>query len=232
MNTPGPGRNSGGNSQGHLRLQPAEFAARFQEASRVLWTIAAGVLGDPTEAEDVLQEAAIMALGKLEQFEPGTNFTGWMGSFVRNVALNHARKRLRRSVRGVDPDVLEDLSMGAGSAAAGPSAMGGGGILPGPGSHLAPIDGRGVLHHGQTDFDDRVLAGLRELGPDQRAALLLRTVLDMSFREVSEALGIPEGTAMSHVHRARVLLRERMSPEPDDRGPRAPTAARGGGAGT
>lgn len=200
MSTPGRSRKPGGNPAGERWLQPAEFAARFQDASRVLWTIAAGVLGDPTEAEDVLQEAAMMALGKLEQFEPGTSFTGWMGRFVRNVALNQARKVQRRATRAAAPDDLEELATGAGRPP-----------LDGPGSRGAPIDGRGVLCEEQTQFDDRVLAALGELGPDQRAALLLRTVLDLSFREVSQALDIPEGTAMSHVHRARVLLRGRLA---------------------
>jgi len=144
-----------------------------------------------------------MALGKLEQFELGTSFAGWMGRFVRNVALNHARKVQRRSTRPVAPEDVEELAADA--------PGGGARILAGPGSDRAPIDDRGVLSDDQAWFDDRVLAGLRELRPDQRATLLLRTILDLSFREISEVLGIPEGTAMSHVHRARLQLRARLT---------------------
>ncbi len=191
-------------------LRPAEFAARFQEASRVLWTIAAGVLGDPSEAEDVLQEAAVMALGKLERFEPGTSFTGWMGRFVKNVALNHARKVQRRDTHPLAPETVADLAPRDGR------------VLAGPGANRSPVDERGEILEGQVEFDDRVLASLRELGADQRSSLLLRTVMGMSYREIASTLEIPEGTAMSHVHRARQRLRDALSePEAHDRPPPA-----------
>jgi len=190
-----PGR---GSIAAAATLTAEEFAARFHERARVLWTIAAGVLGDPSEAEDVLQEACLMALGKLEQFDPETRFTAWMGRFVRNVALNHRRKAGRRATRTTDPEALAELSSSGGPR--GPGHPG-----------IPPVNGRGDLARDQLAFDDRVLAGLNELSDTQRACLLLRTVLDLSYREVARALEIPEGTAMSHVHRARQALREKLS---------------------
>ena len=44
-----------------------------------------------------------------------------------------------------------------------------------------------------------------------RACLLLRTLQDMPYREIALALDIAEGTAMSHVHRARMAMRERLA---------------------
>jgi DNA-directed RNA polymerase specialized sigma24 family protein len=41
--------------------------------------------------------------------------------------------------------------------------------------------------------------------------LLLRTIEQMEYSEISKVLQIPEGTAMSHVHRARQHLRERLA---------------------
>src|SRR5262245_38843036 len=90
---PRPGRGAGGEPARAGRLTADEFAARFQSEARVLWTVAAGVLGDAGEAEDVLQEAAMMALSRLDRFERDTSFLAWMAAFVRNVALNHLRKR-------------------------------------------------------------------------------------------------------------------------------------------
>jgi RNA polymerase sigma-70 factor, ECF subfamily len=202
---PGASQRTGGESAGARRLAPEEFAARFQGASRVLWVIAAGVLGNPSEAEDILQEAAVMALGKLEQFDPDTHFTAWMGRFVRNVALNQARKTRRRATGTLDTGAIDEL----GDAA----ARRRGELLAGPGSERPPIDDRGELVEGQGDFDDHLLAGLRELAPDQRATLLLRSVAGLSYREISATLEIPEGTAMSHVHRARGVLRARLAGE-------------------
>ena len=183
------------------RLSTQEFAGLLERESRCLWTVAAGVLGDPSEAEDVLQEAALMALGKLEQFDRATDFAAWMGRFVRNVALNQMRKRGRRRTHAFAPEAMMELS-GEG--------IGRNGRAPGGESGGLPVDLRGELRPGQEDFDDLVLEGLRELNPIPRAALLLRTVLGLSYREVARVLEIPEGTAMSHVHRARKSLREHL----------------------
>ncbi len=72
--------------------------------------------------------------------------------------------------------------------------------------------GKGNLPVYEEAFDDRLLGALKTLGETPRACLLLRTVEEMSYREISEILGIPEGTAMSHVHRTRQALRERLAP--------------------
>src|SRR3989304_6091403 len=81
----------------------ADFAAQFQASFRVLWLTAVGIIGDASLAEDVVQEAAIIAPGKLDQFRAGTNFTSWTGQIVRNVALNRARRERRRRATVTDP---------------------------------------------------------------------------------------------------------------------------------
>jgi RNA polymerase sigma-70 factor, ECF subfamily len=60
-------------------------------------------------------------------------------------------------------------------------------------------------------FDDRVSAALAQLDEVPRTCLLMRTIHGMTFAQIAAALDIPEGTAMSHVHRARALLRERLA---------------------
>lgn len=80
-----------------VKLTPAVFADRFRECSSALWCIAAAVLGERTHAEDVLQEAAMIGLAKLESFVPHTSFAAWMGQIVRFTALNHRRKLQRRA---------------------------------------------------------------------------------------------------------------------------------------
>ena len=170
-------------------LTAEEFGARFQTDARVLWTLAAGLLGDPTEAEDVCQEAFLAAYGKRQRFEPGTNFLAWMGRFVRNVATNELRKRARRQTASTDPVELD-----RGTAFEGTVAR--------PEHEL----------YDREEFDERLLAGLRELGEVPRACLLLRTLRELSYSEIAALLEVPEGTAMSHVHRARLALRAKLDP--------------------
>lgn len=172
-------------------LSPDEFARRFEASSSVLWTLAAGVLGDRSRVEDVLQESALIGLRKLEAFEPGTSFTAWMGRVVRFVALNHARRAARRRTLAAVPELLE------GEEAATPS--------PAP-----RLDGAGAVGMDELDLDDDTVAALRELKPTARACLLLKAVLELEYSEIGEALSIPAGTAMSHVHRARSILRARL----------------------
>jgi RNA polymerase sigma-70 factor, ECF subfamily len=181
--------------KGHLT--PAGFASRFRDAWQTLWFVAAGVVGDRNAADDVLQEAAIVALSKLSQFDPQTNFTAWMGRIVRFIALNHARRKLRTTSASVDPQSLEVV------------------VTTKSGQASEPVlNGRGELFPGQENFDDRVLHALHSLDETARACLLLRTLMDMPYKEISLALDIAEGTAMSHVHRARTALRERLGYEP------------------
>lgn len=186
-------------------LSPDEFARRFEAAGRLFWTIAAGVLGEVADVDDVLQEACVTALEKLDTYREDLHFTAWAGRFVRHAALNHARKRVRRATRSCGPAELAELERSErGSALAA-------GALP---EERHAVDARGALLGDQTAFDDRLLAALGRLGATQRAALLLRTVHELSYRELALLLEIPEGTAMSHVHRGLGTLRETLFAQP------------------
>ena len=57
---------------------------------------------------------------------------------------------------------------------------------------------------------DAVLRSLAALEENARACLLMRTVLGLSYAEIARTLSIPEGTAMSHVHRARKAMRDQL----------------------
>lgn len=170
-------------------LSPAQFAAHFRDSSRVLWCVAAGVLGDRAAAEDVLQEAALAALGKLGSFDAETSFVAWMSQVVRFVALNHRRKteRRQRALQATD---------------GGPLCRGSGTVAGSPG------------------FDAHVTRALQTLGETPRTCLLLKTVVELEYSEISEVLGIPAGTAMSHVSRSRAKMQKLLSES-------APTLAAG-----
>lgn len=164
------------------RLTPDGFSARFQEHHRALWCIAAAIVRDRDLAHDVVQEAAVIALGKLSEFDPATSFPAWCGQVVRFVALNHRKKSVRSHARSTDPGVL---------AAIAPAA-----------------DGQRTVSVG---FTSRLAEALDTLDETARACLLMKTVMDMSYKHIAECLGIPEGTAMSHVHRSRQALRTRLT---------------------
>lgn len=176
-------------------LTREEFARRFQSASARLRCVAFAIVGDRAEADDLVQEAAVVALTKLSQYREGTNFNAWMTQIVRFTALNAGRLRARRDTAATDPAGLERR---AGDAPA----------------ESPPIDAAGRLRPDQESFDDSVVHALEALDETARACLLLRTTCGLSYQEISEQLDIPQGTAMSHVHRSRRRLREALADHP------------------
>jgi RNA polymerase sigma-70 factor (ECF subfamily) len=157
-----------------------------------LWLVAFGVVQDATLAEDVVQEAALVALSKFGEFRPGSNYTAWMAKIVQFVARNQARSRRRRRLVSLQ-------------SAAGQIATDQGGTADHSRSALA------ALAADQPHFDDRMMAALRRVADVPRMCLLLRTIEGMEYAEIARLLGIPAGTAMSHVHRTRQFLRQELA---------------------
>lgn len=149
----------------------------------MLWCVAMGVVGDRSLAQDVVQQSAVTAMEKLGDFDPATSFAAWMSTIVRNIALNESRKRTRRRTSAGGQERLDSQ--------------------PSP-SHSAHGE---LVSAGGAEFDSRLLGALDTLEPDARACLLMRVVGELSYRQIGAALNIPEGTAASHVHRARGALR-------------------------
>jgi len=176
-------------------LTAAEFAAQFKASFRLLWIVAVGITRDAALAEDVVQEAALIALGKLNEFVPGTNFRAWMAQTVRYVALNAVRREHKRQRVELDEAELER------SSAVDPTVQE---------QHEFRLTPRGELPSDQRVFDDRLSAALNSLNETARACLLLRIVGGLQYAEIARILSIPEGTAMSHVHRTRKALRQRL----------------------
>jgi len=177
------------------KLTAQRFGELFDESWKILWCAAVAVVRDRTLAQDVVQQAAIVGLKRLNDFEPDTSFVSWMTRIVKNIALNESRKRVRRRTSPTEGLVLDTSPAAA------------------PRTESPAVTGSGHIAMDQAAFDDRVTHALEGLDETARSCLLLRVVLDLPYREIALALDIPEGTAASHVHRARKLLRERLQSE-------------------
>jgi RNA polymerase sigma-70 factor (ECF subfamily) len=173
---------------------PADFAAQYKSVYPRLVLVALGITGDRAFAEDVVQEAAIIALGKFHGFRGGSNFAAWLSEIVRRCALNHRRSARRRKTFASDPQDLTRLPTRDVAAEAWPIAC-----------------ESGEIREGQQSFDDEVFRALGILSDEARCCLLLRTVQQLSYAEIAELMRIPAGTAMSHVHRSKAVLRRELS---------------------
>jgi RNA polymerase sigma-70 factor (ECF subfamily) len=166
------------------RLSRAQFVERFQASWRSLWCIAVAVLGTRDGAEDVVQEAVLIAWGKVEEFDPSTSFAAWMGQIVRFTALNQGRRMLKQH------HAETCLELGAD----------------------APVPESDTSTGTETEDDRRhVRRALDALDDTVRACVLMRALAGMTYQEISLALGVPEGTAACYVHRARAVLREAIA---------------------
>lgn len=181
---------------------PEDLATAFERAWRLLWYVAGAVLGDRDGIEDVLQDSVMVALRRLDEFDPDSCWEAWLSTIVRYTALNRARGLTRRRTHA--SDALDSLAGNDGGATAADGRGGG------------PADPRGGVRPDQVDLDDHMVRALGTLGETARACLLLHVLGGLPYREIARVLDIPEGTAMSHVSRARSRLRMTLAADGHD----------------
>ena len=78
-------------------LDKQAFETALTAAAPKLWRIARAMCRDHHAAQDLVQEAGMIAWRKRESFAPGTRFEAWTGQIVRNLALRHGRDGARRA---------------------------------------------------------------------------------------------------------------------------------------
>jgi RNA polymerase sigma-70 factor (ECF subfamily) len=159
---------------------------RYQD--RLFPTIAR-LVGSAEDAQDVLQDAFVRGFEKLDQFHGDSSFYTWIYRIAINLALtNHRKNRGRR---------LSRLNQ------AGKNQP-----LVDPADRSPESDPAFALD--QHEREAIVEAALAELGPQQRAVVILKDFDGRRYEEISALLNIPVGTVRSRLHRARAELRVRL----------------------
>ncbi|MEJ2216938.1 MAG: sigma-70 family RNA polymerase sigma factor [Gemmatimonadota bacterium] len=163
----------------------AALGALFERYADRIYRLAVGLLHEPAEAEDVVQESFVKALTNLDRFEGRSG----IGTWLYRVAYNAAMDRLRR--RGREPATES-------------------GDMPSPHSM---VDWSSTPEALLLDNEARAAldAATDTLSASLRAVFILRDVEGLSTSEAAEALGISESAAKVRLHRARLQLRERLS---------------------
>jgi RNA polymerase sigma-70 factor (ECF subfamily) len=155
----------------------------FEELYRLhagrLYSVACRMVGNPSDAEDLLQEIFLSAHRKLDSFRGESALGTWLYRLATNLCLDHLRSKAARTRQLTG--ALDDEP-----------------ALAEPGT-------RALAERTLTRMDlERALAQLPE---GCRAAFVLHDIEGLEHREVAEALGIAEGTSKSQVHKARLRLR-------------------------
>jgi RNA polymerase sigma-70 factor (ECF subfamily) len=147
----------------------------------VVWSAALSLTGDPTDAEDVSQEAVVRAWERLGQCRDPSRFRAWLVRVTRTVGFNWIDARGRRNGR------LEPLSSQT---------------APGP----SPLD---TAWHGE--LGRILLAAAAELTDLQRTVLLLYDLEGWRHAEIADALDITEVSSRRHLSDARRRMRSLLS---------------------
>ena len=150
---------------------------------------AMAIVKDPADAEDVAQETFIRAYRSLARFRGDSSFKTWLYTIATNAARTGLERRGRRS--RLEDESLDDE---AAPLAAGDVPAGG-------------VDAETALV--RREAIDRALAALP---PDLRAAVVLRDVEGLDYKEIAAATGAPIGTVESRIFRARRRLRPLLQP--------------------
>ncbi|MBX6341809.1 MAG: sigma-70 family RNA polymerase sigma factor [Thermomicrobiaceae bacterium] len=161
-----------------------------------LYRTALRMSGNQADAEDLVQETYLRAFRSLHQFRPGTNLRAWLFKILTNAFINDYRKRARRPMSASLDDV-EDAYLY--------SHLIDSGIQPN-----SPLPEEEVL---RSITDESVTRALEQLPEEFRSVVLLADVEEFSYREIADILGIPIGTVMSRLHRARRRLRRLLVEE-------------------
>ena len=138
---------------------------------------ARALTGDPSLADDLVQDCVERALAKSHLYDPTRPLRAWLYAVLRNLYISGLRRTGRSSV----VKTVEDLIDGEDA--------------------VPPEQEHGLAAGSVTEALDR-------LSPQHREVIVLVALEEMSYRDVAEILGVPVGTVMSRLSRAREHLRQ------------------------
>jgi RNA polymerase sigma-70 factor (ECF subfamily) len=155
-----------------------------------LYRTAFRLTGNKARAEDLIQETYLRAWRSLSQLHDLSGVQPWMFRILRAVFIDQLRKESSRPKLVMDVEKMlaayEELSP----------------------PEIFDVNDRGKL---EELFDWEITSAIAELPEEERLALLFQAVGNLTYCEISEALGCPIGTVMSRLHRAKRWLRLRLA---------------------
>jgi RNA polymerase sigma-70 factor (ECF subfamily) len=144
---------------------------------------------DPTEAEDLVQDATLRAFRFWDTFQSGSNVKAWLFTILRNTFINGYHRKGR--ARSFHADVTAQMvSLGPAVAVANSTSQ-----PPGP---------EEVARGRATQI--KIHEALDALPPDYRLAVTLADLEGLSYKEIADIMECPIGTVMSRIYRGRKAL--------------------------
>jgi RNA polymerase sigma-70 factor (ECF subfamily) len=163
----------------------AAWEAIVRQNWRKVFNVAYKFVGKHDEAEDLTQDIFLKIFKALNTFDRRANFQTWIISISRNLCIDHYR-----SVRKERQMIAREVDT----------------------SDLQPVSSERGPHYAVEHRDLRVLLqrALQTLPMTLRTAVILRDLQELSYQEIADRLGLPEGTVKSRINRGRIELARQL----------------------
>jgi RNA polymerase sigma-70 factor, ECF subfamily len=169
-----------------------------------LYRICKNLIWNSNDIEDALQTAIMSAYKSFDKFEEGSNFKAWMIKFLINTVFNFNKKYTRQSIFETVHEGTLDTNKSSHNRHDNPDMF-------------EMLEKENIYHEILKDplkllerMDKSMKDSLLRLNTAERTIFLLKSLEDLSYKEIANILEIPIGTVMSHLYRARVKLRESL----------------------
>jgi RNA polymerase sigma-70 factor (ECF subfamily) len=152
---------------------------------RKVFNVAYKFVGKHDEAEDLTQDIFLKIFKALKTFDRRANFQTWIISISRNLCIDHyrsVRKERQTIARDVDSNDLQPATPERGPYA--------------------------IAEH--QDLRAQLRQALEALPITLRTAVVLRDLQELSYQEIADRLGLPEGTVKSRINRGRIELAHQL----------------------
>jgi RNA polymerase sigma-70 factor (ECF subfamily) len=168
-----------------MKLTREEFDKLALEHLDMLYRVARRLCGDPTQAEDLVQETYLRAYRARSEFNlEQYGIRPWLVRIMHNLHVSRSMREKRQPV-SVDDSRLDIAQTGDGAAPLNPSSFEG--------------------------MDQRLVRAIEALPQEYQTVLILWAVDQFSYKEIAHSLDVPIGTVMSRLHRARTKLSETLA---------------------
>jgi RNA polymerase sigma-70 factor (ECF subfamily) len=171
----------------------ATFESLFASCVNAAYGIAMRLTRNQADAEDLVQDAALLAHRGFASFTPGSNFRAWFLKILMNCYFSRRRREKSRPVTS-DLDDTPDLYIYARSGQAGFPTQG-----PDPAAQLLNKLGT-----------ERIVGAISRLPEEYRIVSTLYFMDDLSYEEIAGVLHCPVGTVRSRLHRGRKMLQKAL----------------------
>jgi RNA polymerase sigma-70 factor (ECF subfamily) len=176
---------------------PTSLQVEFERLLSPILSMAYGtavrLTRDRTEAEDLVQDAALLAYRAFGSFQQGTNFKAWFFRILTN-AFYSRHRREKHEKANLSTEEVPSLYLYARTAEAG---------LQGPEHDPSAV----IMDKLDTE---QVSAALEALPTEYRVVATLYFIEDFSYQQIADVLECPVGTVRSRLHRSRRLLQKRL----------------------